>query len=318
MALTKCPECERIVSSTAPTCPGCGAPVAAVEFTAPVQVKRKKARYTLGMILWYGLVITPAMEKARQTEAADAQATAARDAQASASREEDRKAAAAETEAKCQADEACSADRAIIAAGILCRDRIERLARYSVRWTDGWLETKFSRYEWLDFNKKIIAVYGDKAEFQNGFGAFQRAIYRCDLSMKKVIGEVLAVSLPSREPQVLIPTILPPVQDPMASNEPPVRRELPAWCPQARTNVEKMICADEDLSNADIEHGKKYFAAEAVAVDMSAFHKSTEEWRRSVRDNCRTKACLIDAYRAGDDMVSQGNAPAVSSPMISP
>jgi hypothetical protein len=87
MALTKCPECERIVSSTAPTCPGCGAPVAAVEFTAPVQVKRKKARYrqatvalaiTLGMILWYGLVITPAMEKARQTEAADAQATAAR------------------------------------------------------------------------------------------------------------------------------------------------------------------------------------------------------------------------------------------------
>ena len=54
VAIIKCPECGRDVSDKAPTCPGCGAPVSAVEqpetpvtVNQPVRVVRAGFRWEL-------------------------------------------------------------------------------------------------------------------------------------------------------------------------------------------------------------------------------------------------------------------------------
>jgi hypothetical protein len=70
----------------------------------------------------------------------------------------------------------------VISAGIYCAHEVEKLAAHSVKWTDGALEPKFSHYRWRDQQKGIITYLGDKAEFQNGFGAFTPVVYECDLA----------------------------------------------------------------------------------------------------------------------------------------
>lgn len=89
----------------------------------------------------------------------------------------------APTEATCKLDDLqCLGDKGVIAAGVYCQDDIERLATHSVRWTDGTFETKFSRFRWADEKAGVITYIGDKAEFQNGFGAYTPVTYECDLS----------------------------------------------------------------------------------------------------------------------------------------
>lgn len=83
---------------------------------------------------------------------------------------------------KCNGDLDCIADRLTFTAGFLCEGKIERLAKYDFKWTDGLLEPKFSRYRIKDREKRIIAVFGDKIQFQNGFGAMQNHIYECDIA----------------------------------------------------------------------------------------------------------------------------------------
>jgi hypothetical protein len=39
----------------------------------------------------------------------------------------------------------------------------------------------FSRFRWKDQNTGIVTYIGDKAQFQNGFGAWARVTYECDL-----------------------------------------------------------------------------------------------------------------------------------------
>ena len=75
----------------------------------------------------------------------------------------------------------CLGNKGVIGAGIYCPNAIERLATHSVKWTDGTFEAKFSRFRWKDQSAGIITFVGDKAEFQNGFGAFTPVIYECDM-----------------------------------------------------------------------------------------------------------------------------------------
>ncbi|BAU74370.1 hypothetical protein KF707C_26820 [Metapseudomonas furukawaii] len=57
-----------------------------------------------------------------------------------------------------------------------------KLANYSARWTDGVLDTKFSHFRWLNQAQGTLTFIGDKIEFQNGFGAYQKHIYECDFN----------------------------------------------------------------------------------------------------------------------------------------
>lgn len=120
--------------------------------------------------------------QARQAAEAAAAAEEARRAE-----EESQAAAAAAAEAKqlaeaeaCRNDLQCWADKHFIPATTRCSRQIERLAQYQHRWTDGFLEMKLSRFRWLDQEKGTLTYFGDKIQFQNGFGAWQNYIYQCD------------------------------------------------------------------------------------------------------------------------------------------
>lgn len=80
-----------------------------------------------------------------------------------------------------ETDLQCLGDKGSVAAGVYCKRPVEMLAQYSVRWTDGMLDLKFDRFRWKDKDAGIITYIGDKAEFQNGFGAYMPVIYECDL-----------------------------------------------------------------------------------------------------------------------------------------
>ena len=135
-----------------------------------------------------------AQAEARAAEAearaqAEAEATAAARAERIAEIEAQREAAAAERVAQaearaaeleaCRQDLRCWGEKHSIAAGVRCRRPVERLAQYDMRWTDGWTEAKFPRMRWANQNEGLIAYIGDKAQFQNGFGAWQNVIYAC-------------------------------------------------------------------------------------------------------------------------------------------
>ena len=80
----------------------------------------------------------------------------------------------------CQEDLQCWGDRHNIAAAFECDDYVEELAKYSHRWTDGFLETKFPRFRWKNRSTGELTYIGDSIQFQNGFGAFEHYRYECD------------------------------------------------------------------------------------------------------------------------------------------
>lgn len=115
-------------------------------------------------------------EAAREAERVAAEAEQAAEAEARA--QEEAEAEAAELEA-CRQDLRCWGEKYSIDAAVRCRRPVERLAQYDMRWTDGWTETKFPRLRWENQDEGIITYIGDKAQFQNGFGAWQNVIYFC-------------------------------------------------------------------------------------------------------------------------------------------
>lgn len=158
MALKPCKECKKEVAVNAPTCPHCG-------------VKNPGVTRKDSLI---GLAIVCAVVGGAYVACSDSDA----DKQAAAAKR-------AEAEAACMTDLQCLGDKGTIAAGLRCPEHIEKLAKGAVRWTDGTLEPKFSRFRWKDEKAGVITFFGDKAQFQNGFGAYINVIYSCDLAMKQ-------------------------------------------------------------------------------------------------------------------------------------
>ena len=129
-----------------------------------------------------------ALEVARQKQAkAEADAAARRqadEAKAASERQVAEQKEAAKKDADCRADLRCWAEKGTVAASVYCKDRIAKLSKYDMKWTDAWYEQKFSRYKWSKTAPRdmgVITYIGDKAQFQNGFGAFQNVIYTCDI-----------------------------------------------------------------------------------------------------------------------------------------
>lgn len=157
MALIKCRECGTEVSSKAAACVKCG---------APIKKQASKGAEVIGGLVILGLAGWILVEifggESSHPSAAEKPAPA---------------------ESACKAgDLQCLGDKGVVAAGVYCKDEVERLATHSVKWTDGTFDTKFSRFRWADQKTGAITYVGDKAEFQNGFGAFSPVIYECDLA----------------------------------------------------------------------------------------------------------------------------------------
>jgi len=91
---------------------------------------------------------------------------------------------------KCKKDLQCWGSKSSFRAISASKKRIENHAKYDFKWTDGWLEPKFSRLKWKNKKKLIITYVGDKIQFQNGFGAYQNHIYEVDFDTlnEKLLG----------------------------------------------------------------------------------------------------------------------------------
>lgn len=154
MALSKCKECKKEVSTKAPTCPHCG--IKNPTTTAGQVVVGLLVVLAIG----YGVVHFASSDDKKSDSAAAAKA--------------------AQDEAACKKDLSCWGEKNLAAASVYCKPEIEKLAKYSVKWTDGALEMKMSRYRWAKKEAETVTYLGDKAQFQNGFGAYQNVVYECD------------------------------------------------------------------------------------------------------------------------------------------
>lgn len=153
MSLIKCKDCGSEVSTKAKSCPKCGAPI-----------KKEAKQYGCGTVIVVGIglfilisIFTPddSSNNLKKPQVSDAE---------------------------CMKTLQCWGDRHTTSASIRCDNYIEKLAKYSFKWTDGILESKFSHFRWKNKSKGIVTFIGDKIQFQNGFGAFQKSIYECDYS----------------------------------------------------------------------------------------------------------------------------------------
>jgi hypothetical protein len=76
-------------------------------------------------------------------------------------------------------------DNFSIEGGVLCKPYVEKLAKHTYRWTDGWLGTKFPSYLVSNEGEPfVLTMVGDKIEFQNGFGAWSKTEYFCSYNVK--------------------------------------------------------------------------------------------------------------------------------------
>ncbi|WP_248324887.1 zinc-ribbon domain-containing protein [Caballeronia sp. Sq4a] len=174
MALVKCGECGAEISDKAAACVKCGAPVEtadhetkppqSIKAVPPVASKSKGKTGCGPIVIAFLLIVGYAIYS---------------------SSSDDKKGGASEPskEAACAKDDlSCLGNKGVIAAGIYCKDPVERLAKHSVKWTDGTFDMKFSRFRWADKRTGVVTYIGDKAQFQNGFGAYTNVVYECDLA----------------------------------------------------------------------------------------------------------------------------------------
>lgn len=123
---------------------------------------------------------TPVMLAERLKREEQAKAEAAHREADSALQEKEAQEAERKALDSCRRDLKCWGERHLAAADVYCAEEIEKLPEYTMEWTDGMLEPKFSRYGWADEAKGTLRYAGDKARFQNGFGAWVNVFYLCD------------------------------------------------------------------------------------------------------------------------------------------
>lgn len=151
MALVKCKECGHEVSKKAETCPNCGAPV-----------KKKPTQYGCGTLILLGFIVFIFIGVFSSNDSTNTPSKPN------------------VSDAECKKTLQCWGDRHSIAASVRCDSYVEKLAKYSHKWTDGMLEPKFSHFRWKNKEKGVVTFIGDKIQFQNGFGAWQNNVYECD------------------------------------------------------------------------------------------------------------------------------------------
>ncbi|MHA6847054.1 lysozyme inhibitor LprI family protein [Ralstonia syzygii] len=67
-------------------------------------------------------------------------------------------------------------------------------------------------------------------------------------------------------------------------------------CAKASSNVEKMICADQTLSDADSVIGDMYKEVLSTTDNPNRVKQEQRQWLTKVRNVCTTPDCLAKAY----------------------
>lgn len=153
MAMTKCKECKKEVSTKAKVCPHCG--VKDPGFNAKDAVKGFLFLLILvGMGYWYF--------------SGDDDAVAKEPAKAKVCAENDGK---------------CIFDANLVDALVACKGPIQESSKYDHEWTNGAFENIFSRYINQPAKHQIVYI-GDKLKFTNGFNAKVNMSYSCTFDTK--------------------------------------------------------------------------------------------------------------------------------------
>ncbi|MDC9590716.1 zinc-ribbon domain-containing protein [Xenorhabdus sp. XENO-10] len=159
MALKKCKECGKEVSTSAKTCPHCGVK------DPGVGAKEKLG----GCLILIILVALAAIYFSRIDETNNTETVSA-------------------TKTCTSTDTQCLFDQNWPKAAMQCKTPIQKLAKYDYEWTDGILTPMFSHSR-LDAKNNQMTFIGDKVKFTNGFNAKVPMIYDCtmDLSSKAIL-----------------------------------------------------------------------------------------------------------------------------------
>ncbi len=150
MALTKCKECKKEVSTTAKTCPHCG-----------VKNPGMTTKQTLGGCLV--LILLAVGFGYYMASGDDDQAKAVQNCS--------------------NTDTQCNFDKNLVDAVTKCKPLIERTAKHEFEWTDSLTDTIFSHGR-IDADKHQFTFIGDKVKFTNGFNAKTNMTYACTMDLK--------------------------------------------------------------------------------------------------------------------------------------
>jgi len=168
-----------------PTCPNCGEPTkktAAKETPTKMPIHKKKVsplRAAIGNFIFACFVFLALFSFFDNTgKESNPKPTPPEKERTQAERAADR---ARKTE-ECKKDLQCWANRHDSRAIMAAEKMIERMAKHDVRWTDGFMESKFSKLRWANLKDGALTItyIGDKIQFQNGFGAWTNYIYFVD------------------------------------------------------------------------------------------------------------------------------------------
>lgn len=85
-----------------------------------------------------------------------------------------------EDQARCERDSKCYGDQLLGQAAFACSNEIEKKAKFSFKWADGSTASRLQRITWANKEETVLAYFGDKVMFQNGFGAWQNILYQCN------------------------------------------------------------------------------------------------------------------------------------------
>lgn len=153
MALTKCKECKKEVSSSAKTCPHCGV-------KDPAIGAKQKLGGCLVLIVIFFLIW------------------------AFVGKDSDDEEKTAATPKECSnTDTQCNFDKYMVDAITKCKPLVERAAKFEFEWTDGMFDPMFSHAK-INSKKNELTFVGDKVKFANGFNAKSVMTYSCTLDLK--------------------------------------------------------------------------------------------------------------------------------------
>lgn len=193
-ALVACKDCGEHVSKKAKSCPHCG--VSSPGVTAQDMVAGWVVLIVIGLVVFTIFAVGGKSPDATSEAAAEVAEGRSAGEEASESTPTEESGPTAEelaaAEEACRKSGSCWAERHRIAAEVYCKPEVERLAKYDHEWTDGWFGHKFSRGAFLDEEKGTLMYFGDQLRLQNGFGAYQNYVYRCDFDPET--NTVLAVN----------------------------------------------------------------------------------------------------------------------------
>lgn len=85
---------------------------------------------------------------------------------------------------------------------------------------------------------------------------------------------------------------------PSAAAAKPGEAATPSFdCAKASTKVEKLICSESQLAQADAATTAAFKAALAKTPDAAALRSQHAQWRKTVRDACQDASCVAAAYK---------------------